>query len=128
MSLRSCQTIPCVHNQTTPAPSYSGGEASGRILPLSRGSQRGSEESITKEPVIINSGYRSEAVNKAIDGMKGSNHLTGCAADIRMAGIGQLVRHATILLDISDELCKDFDELLLERSPKGIVNIVVNSL
>ena len=50
---------------------------------------------------------------------KGSNHLTGCAADIRVAGIEQLVRYATILLDISDESCEDFDELLLERSPRG---------
>ena len=71
------------------------------------------------DPIIINSGYRSEAVNKAIGGAKGSNHLTGCAADIRVAGIEQLVRYATILLDISDESQEDFDELLLERSPRG---------
>ena len=82
-----------------------------------------------EEPIIINSGYRSEAVNKAIGGVKGSNHLTGCAVDIRVAGIEQLVRYATILLDISDERQRvgasagmskeDFDELLLERSPRG---------
>ena len=71
------------------------------------------------DPIIINSGYRSEAVNKAVGGVSGSNHLTGCAADIRVAGIEQLVRYATILLDISDESQEDFDELLLERSPKG---------
>ncbi len=71
------------------------------------------------DPIIINSGYRSEAVNKAIGGAKGSNHMTGCAADIRVAGMEQLVRYATILLDISDESCEDFDELLLERSPRG---------
>ena len=70
-------------------------------------------------PIIINSGYRSEAVNKAVGGAKGSNHLTGCAVDIRVTGIEQLVRYATILLDISDESQEDFDELLLERSPKG---------
>ena len=70
-------------------------------------------------PIIINRGYRSEAVNKAVGGAKGSNHLTGCAADIRVTGIEQLVRYATILLDISDESQEDFDELLLERSPKG---------
>ena len=52
------------------------------------------------DPIIINSGYRSEAVNKAVGGVKGSNHLTGCAADIRVAGIEQLIRYATILLDI----------------------------
>ena len=71
------------------------------------------------DPIFINSGFRSEAVNKAVGGVKGSNHLSGCAADIRVAGIEQLVRYATILLDISDESKEDFDELLLERSPKG---------
>ena len=70
-------------------------------------------------PIIINSGYRSAAVNKAVGGVKGSNHLAGCAADIRVAGMEQLVRYATILLDISDESQEDFDELLLERSPRG---------
>ena len=77
------------------------------------------ETSKNVEPIVINSGFRSEAVNKAVGGVKGSNHLSGCAADIRVAGIEQLVRYATILLDISDESKEDFDELLLERSPKG---------
>ena len=71
------------------------------------------------DPIFINSGYRSEAVNKAVGGVKGSNHLSGCAADIRVAGMEQLIRYATILLDISDESQEYFDELLLERSPKG---------
>ena len=71
------------------------------------------------DPIVINSGYRSEAVNKAVGGVKRSNHLTGCAADIRVAGMEQALRYAVILLDISDESREDFDELLLERSPKG---------
>ena len=71
------------------------------------------------DPIVINSGYRSEAVNKAVGGAKGSNHLTGCAADIRVAGMEQALRYAVILLDISDESQEDFDELLLERSPRG---------
>ena len=71
------------------------------------------------DPIIINSGYRSPAVNAAVGGVKGSNHLTGCAADIRVSGIEQLLRYATILLDISDESQEDFDELLLERNAKG---------
>ena len=54
------------------------------------------------DPIIINSGYRSEAVNKAVGGAKGSNHLTGCAADIRVAGMEQALRYSVILLDISD--------------------------
>ena len=67
------------------------------------------------DPIIINSGYRSEEVNKAIGGVKGSNHLTGCAADIRVAGMEQALRYAVILLDISDESREDFDELILEQ-------------
>jgi hypothetical protein len=58
-------------------------------------------------------------VNKAVGGVATSNHLTGCAADIHVSGIEQLIRYATILLDISDESQEDFDELLIERSPKG---------
>ena len=69
--------------------------------------------------IIINSGFRSEAVNKAIGGVKGSNHLTGCAVDIHVSGIEQAIRYAAILLDISDERKENFDELLIERSPKG---------
>ena len=71
------------------------------------------------EPIIINSGYRSEAVNKAIGGVTGSNHLTGCAVDIRVNGIEQAIRYTYILLDISDENSQEFDELLIERSKKG---------
>jgi len=71
------------------------------------------------KPIIINSGYRSEAVNKAVGGVKSSNHLTGCAADIHVTGIEQLVRYAAVLLDISDESQEAFDELLLERSSRG---------
>ena len=87
--------------------------------PKGEGNFKGEGSGCQEDPIIINSGYRSEAVNKAVGGVKGSNHLTGCAADIRVAGIEQLVRYATILLDISDESQEDFDELLLERSPKG---------
>ena len=71
------------------------------------------------DPIVINSGYRSEAVNKAVGGAPNSNHLTGCAVDIHVLGVEQLIRYATILLDISDLNKEDFDELLLERSPKG---------
>ena len=65
-------------------------------------------------PIVISSGYRSEAVNRAIGGVKGSNHLTGCAVDIHVDGIEQALRYAVILLDISEERKEDFDELLIE--------------
>ena len=66
-------------------------------------------------PIIINSGYRSPAVNKAAGGVATSNHLTGCAVDIRVSGKKQLLRYAVILLDISDEAQEPFDELLIEQ-------------
>ena len=58
-------------------------------------------------------------MNKAVGGAPTSNHLTGCAVDIRVAGLEQLLRYAVILLDISDESGEDFDELLLERNKAG---------
>ena len=71
-------------------------------------------------PIIINSGYRSEAVNKAVGGVAGSNHLTGCAVDIHVLGKEQAIRYACILLDIADESQEDFDELLIEQSAKSL--------
>ena len=70
-------------------------------------------------PIVINSGYRSEAVNRAIGGVKGSNHLTGCAVDIRVDGMEQAIRYASILIDISNERKEDFDELLIEGKGFG---------
>ena len=67
------------------------------------------------DPIIINSGFRSPEVNKAVGGVPTSNHLTGCAVDIRCIGIEQALRYAAILLDISDMSREDFDELLIEQ-------------
>ena len=71
------------------------------------------------DPIIINSGFRSEAVNKAVGGSATSNHLTGCAVDIRCIGIEQALRYAALLLDIADLNREDYDELLIEQ--KGSV-------
>ena len=84
-------------------------------LPLTPSEGKGNCE----QPIVINSGYRSPQVNKAVGGVATSNHLTGCAVDIRVLGMEQLLRYAVILLDISDESQEDFDELLIERNSKG---------
>ena len=79
--------------------------------------QPGEDYETTKnvEPIIINSGYRSPAVNQLAGGATNSNHLTGCAVDIRCAGKEQMIRYASILLDIADGTKQEFDELLLEQ-------------
>ena len=68
-----------------------------------------------EEPIVINSGYRSPEVNRLAGGAQNSNHLTGCAVDIRCAGKEQMIRYASILLDIADGTKQDYDELLLEQ-------------
>ena len=70
-------------------------------------------------PLIINSGYRSPEVNKRAGGSSTSNHLTGCAVDIRVGGFEQAIRYASILLDISDGTKQDYDELYIERNGAG---------
>ena len=72
------------------------------------------------DPIIINSGFRSPEVNKAVGGVPTSNHTTGCAVDIRCIGIEQALRYAAILLDISDLNHEDFDELLIEQKGRVI--------
>ena len=67
------------------------------------------------EGIVINSGYRSPEVNRLAGGVPSSNHVTGCAVDIRCAGKEQMIRYAAILLDIADDTKRDFDELLLEQ-------------
>ena len=70
-------------------------------------------------PIIINSGYRSPELNKKVGGSPTSNHLTGCAVDIRVYGIEQAMRYAVILMDYADETRQDYDELLIERNKSG---------
>ena len=80
--------------------------------------RNGNEEmrnEVGEYPIIINSGFRSPEVNKAVGGATLSNHLTGCAVDIRCIGVEQALRYAAILLDISDLNKEDFDELLIEQ-------------
>ena len=72
-------------------------------------------------PIVINSGYRSPQLNRAVGGASNSNHLTGCAVDIRVTGFEQAIRYAAILLDYADETHQEFDELLVERNRFGAI-------
>ena len=100
--LKKCQTFPRSDHPThTGTPPNLGGEID------------------TEEPIIINSGYRSPELNKKVGGSPTSNHLTGCAVDIRVTGIEQAMRYAVILMDYADETKQDYDELLIERNKNG---------
>jgi len=72
------------------------------------------------EPLVINQGFRSYQVMLAMEkaGLnpsRTSNHMTGCAVDIRCAGVEQAIRYMAILIDIADQKKQDFDELFLEK-------------
>ena len=72
-------------------------------------------------PIIINSGYRSPQLNRKIGGANNSNHLTGCAVDIRTSGMEQAICYAAILINYAKESQHDFDELLIEKNRYGAV-------
>ena len=76
---------------------------------------------ISEKPIIINSGYRSPQLNRKIGGVKNSNHLTGCAVDIRVTGMEQAKQYAEILREYADESHQDFDELLIEKNRYGAI-------
>ena len=72
------------------------------------------------EPLVINQGFRSYQVMSAMEKVglnpsKTSNHMKGCAVDIRCAGVEQALRYMTILIDIADQKKQEFDELFLEK-------------
>jgi hypothetical protein len=74
-----------------------------------------------EEPIIINSGYRSPQLNKRVGGSPTSNHLLGCAVDLRVAGIEQALRYVVILMDYADETKQEFDEILIEKNRYGAI-------
>lgn len=68
------------------------------------------------KPILITSGYRSPALNAAIGGASNSQHLTGEAADIELAGGDNW----ELLRFINDHL--NFDQLIAENMAKGSHN------
>lgn len=61
-------------------------------------------------PILVNSAYRSEAVNRAVGSKETSQHLTGCAADIRVPGMKpDVVCQAIFKSNLKyDQLIKEF--------------------
>ena len=61
--------------------------------------------------VVINSAYRSAAVNAACGSRKNSQHTLGCAADIRIPGMApDAVVRAVVASGLAyDQLIKEFD-------------------
>ena len=72
-------------------------------------------------PIIINSGYRSPQLNRKVGGAANSNHLTGCAVDIRTSGYEQAIVYAFILINYAKESQQEFDELLIEKNRYGAI-------
>jgi hypothetical protein len=62
------------------------------------------------KPVMINSAYRGPAVNEKVGGSKSSQHMVGCAADIRIPGMNpDQVCRAIIAADLPfDQLIREF--------------------
>ena len=64
------------------------------------------------KPIHISSGYRSDALNKAIGGSKTSQHCTGEAIDIDMDGSANGITNKMVFDYIKDNL--NFDQLIWE--------------
>lgn len=63
------------------------------------------------KPIMVNSAFRSKAVNDAVGSKDTSQHRVGCAADIRVPGMtpDQVVR-AVIASDLGyDQIIREFD-------------------
>ena len=66
------------------------------------------------KPVVISSGYRSEEVNRAVGGVKGSQHLKGEAVDIAVENTEHLLKIMHFIM------CEtDFDQLIWEKNKQG---------
>jgi hypothetical protein len=84
-------------------------------------------------PVMVNSAYRSKAVNDAVGSKDTSQHRLGCAADIRVPSLtpDQVVRAIMAAKLPYDQLIREFDRWThisipntLNGTPRGQVLII----
>jgi len=63
------------------------------------------------KPIMVNSAFRSKAVNDAVGSKDTSQHRTGCAADIRVPGMTpDVVVRALMASNLPyDQLIREFD-------------------
>ena len=66
-------------------------------------------------PLVVNSGYRSKALNKAVGGVANSYHLEGLAADLRCSNMGEA---HVLLAHLKKISCVDL--ALLERAGNAV--------
>ncbi|MFT0531892.1 D-Ala-D-Ala carboxypeptidase family metallohydrolase [Castellaniella hirudinis] len=72
-------------------------------------------------PIIITSGYRSPALNAAVDGSATSSHCEGLAADFHCPGFGPDQAVAQAIADSALE----FDQLIFEQTRTHWVHLGV---
>jgi len=63
-------------------------------------------------PVTVNSGYRSQAVNKAVKGAASSQHVKGEAVDFEVPGVANSDVAAWVRFNLQ------FDQLILENASR----------
>ena len=73
-------------------------------------------------PIMINSGFRNGDVNRRVGGVKNSQHLQGCAADIRPKDPAQFQRLVDFLKThkLTDQLLTGNGWLHISWNPLGI--------
>ena len=71
------------------------------------------------QPIKVNSGYRTLAVNKAIGGAKASAHMKGLAADVTARKKSDNRRLLTIISESAGVL--KFDQVIIYTKKTGII-------
>lgn len=77
-------------------------------------------------PVVVSSGYRCAALNKAVGGASNSNHLFGSAADLQPKE-GTVKDFFKFVKEYFEKNGIEFDELILEKSGKSEWVHIANS-
>lgn len=72
-------------------------------------------------PITISSGYRPEWLNRLIGGSLTSQHMTGCAADILVAGKSPY----QLACDIRNMRLAALNQCILEFPPSGWVHVSI---